>query len=65
MFIRAILLLASYVAAAPLTDKISMDMTKTEWANLWTYVWWILSGVVCLFILGCLLSILNEICDSE
>lgn len=43
MFRSFVVLLLSYVAAAPLTDKISMDLSKTEWDNLWTYVIWLFS----------------------
>lgn len=43
MFRTLVLLLLSYVAAAPLTDKISMDLSKTQWDNLWTYVFWLFS----------------------
>ena len=38
-----IFLLLSYVAAAPLTSKISMDLSKTEWDNIWTYFIWLCS----------------------
>ena len=52
MLRKALLLLTSYAAAAPLTAKISIDMTKTEWTNIWTYVWWISSLAIWSFIVG-------------
>ena len=36
----------AYALAAPLTSRISFDLTQTEWTNLWTYVWWAGSFVV-------------------
>lgn len=41
-----ILLFVSYVAAAPLTTHISMDLTATDWNNLWTYFFWLFSFVI-------------------
>lgn len=35
-----IALLLSYITAVPLTDKIALDPTQTDWANIWTYVIW-------------------------
>lgn len=54
--IRALIsLFMSYVIAAPLTDKISMDLSRTEWGNAWTYaIWlcsfWIWFGFLCVLI---------------
>lgn len=39
-------LFLGYILAAPLTDKISLDLRLTEWGNLLTYVWWLTSGLV-------------------
>ena len=51
-----ITLILSYVAAAPLTSKISMDLTRTEWTNVWTYVIWAMSfaiwGAIAIFALA-------------
>lgn len=33
-------LVLAYIAAAPLTSKISMDLSQTEWTNVWTYLIW-------------------------
>lgn len=41
-----IILIVSYVAAAPLTSKISMDLTQTDWTNVWTYVIWAFSFAI-------------------
>lgn len=32
--------LVSYILAAPLTSRISLDLTRTEWTHIMTYVWW-------------------------
>lgn len=50
----------AYVSAAPMTPLISFDLTKTEWLNVWTYVWlgagWAIWGVLC-FVLLFLLAV--------
>lgn len=40
----------SYIAAAPLTSYIEMDLTQTNWASLWTYFFWVFSLVIWLAI---------------
>lgn len=41
---RAIFFLfISYIAAAPLTSRIEMDLTQTDWTSLWTYFFWLFS----------------------
>lgn len=45
-----LVLFVSYVAAAPLTTHISMDLTATDWASLWTYFFWLFSFVIWGFI---------------
>jgi hypothetical protein len=41
-----IVLLFSYVAAAPLTVHISMNLSETHWDNLWTYFFWATSWLI-------------------
>lgn len=50
-------LLLSYVAAAPVTEKISMDVSQTEWANIWTYVIWIFGVPIWLVIIALLTAV--------
>ena len=38
--------LFSYVIAAPLTSHISMDVSQTDWANLWTYAFWAFGSLI-------------------
>ncbi len=33
----------SYACAAMLSSHVFMDITKTDWTNLWTYFWWAVS----------------------
>ena len=37
-------IVVTYLLACPLTDKISLDMTQTEWLNIMTYIIWALAG---------------------
>ena len=39
-------LFLGYISAAPLTDRISLDLRLTEWTHLATYVWWMFSGLI-------------------
>jgi|GEM_PF-6733822 len=43
-------LLLGYVLACPLTSRVSLDITQTEWTHLLTYVWILGSGVIWLLI---------------
>ena len=60
-------LVISYLMAAPLTELISLDMTQTHWGNILTYVIWMFSGVIWLFIIfvgGAVFSlIVLGVCD--
>lgn len=45
--LKAITSLAlSYVIAAPLTDRISMDLTQTDWTSGWTYLIWVFASMI-------------------
>ena len=39
-------LFLGYILAAPLTEKISLDLRLTEWTHLGTYVWWMFAGLI-------------------
>jgi len=50
--------------AAPLTSRISLDMTQTEWTHIMTYVFWAFGGVIwALIVLAivALVGIINEV----
>ena len=32
-------ILFAYLMAAPLTDKVELNLANTEWTNILTYVW--------------------------
>ena len=38
-----IVAIISYSAAAMISSHVPMDVTQTDWLNLWTYFWWALS----------------------
>lgn len=39
-------LLIGYLLACPLTPRVSLDITQTEWTHIMTYVWIAFSGVI-------------------
>lgn len=45
-----ICLVVAYLTAAPMTSRISLDLTQTEWTHVLTYVWlagaWIVWGIL-------------------
>ena len=57
-------ILISYIMAAPLTSRISLDITQTEWTHIMTYVFWVFGGVIwALIVLAivALVGIINEV----
>lgn len=40
MIRTALLLIVSYISAAPFTSRISLNLADTEWLHIATYVWW-------------------------
>ncbi|NOX50670.1 MAG: hypothetical protein GXP16_09060 [Gammaproteobacteria bacterium] len=52
-FIRfAIAAFLAYLIAAPLTSTISMDLSQTQWASLWTYFFWAFGLFIWIAIIG-------------
>lgn len=49
-----ILAVISYVADAPLTVHVSMNLAETHWLNIWTYFFWAFSICIWSFILSVL-----------
>lgn len=48
--------IVSYIAAAPLSSNISMDLSETNWTSLWTYFFWMTSLGIWLLILLAVLA---------
>lgn len=40
---RIFTVVVAYAAAAMLSSHVSMDLRATDWLNLWTYFWWVVS----------------------
>lgn len=57
----------SYVAAAPLTQHISMDLSQTHWDSLWTYFFWLFSlaiwGLLLFVVLPLLAAVVVAVLD--
>lgn len=45
-----ITLFLGYLVAAPLTTRVSLDLTQTDWTHLATYAWILFGWFVWLFI---------------
>ena len=46
MLRNIIAIVIAYIMAAPLSAHISMDVTLTNWNNIWTYVIWAFSMLI-------------------
>ncbi len=54
----------SYVAAAPLTTRISIDISKTDWASAWTYIIWsgslLIWSIIIIFVVAIILAFFEK-----
>lgn len=39
-----IVVVLGYVSAAAVSQHVSMDLTETDWLNVWTYFWWVFAA---------------------
>lgn len=47
-----IVLIPAYMAAALFSEHVAMDFAKTDWLNLWTYTWIVISLPVLMALLA-------------
>lgn len=52
-FRAAISFLVAYLMAAPLTTRISLNFTETDWSSAATYAWWLFAPFIWVFIVLC------------
>ena len=57
MIRHAFVIIVGYACAAMVSQHVSMDLTETNWATLWTYFWWVMAAPI-LFMIWAIVAVM-------